>query len=88
MNTEITTRYIEAKYKGSSYEQLLKLRDDVIEELNTIKAEKSNVFTRYRGVHGRFQQSQLDVLDIRENKVCALFDNVNGMIDAAKPREG
>lgn len=84
MNTELSTRYIEAKYKGATRAQLLELQDDAAKELKAIKAAKSDVFARYTGVHGRFQQSQLDVLDIRENNICALFDNVSDMLVITK----
>lgn len=80
MNTEITERYIIAKYKGATRTELLQLQDDIAKEIEVVKNEKSDVFKRYKGVHGRFQQSQLDVLDIREAKMCALFDNVTGML--------
>lgn len=84
MNTELTARYIDAKYHGATREALTALRKDVAVEIESIKAAKSDVFARYPGVHGRFQQSQLDVLDIREMKACALFDNVTAMIAAAR----
>lgn len=50
---------------------------DIVKE---IKAAKEKVYTDFPGVHGRFQQSQLDVLDIREYKACAMFDNISDMI--------
>lgn len=86
MNTELSARYIAAKYNNLSRNDLLSIQDDACQELKSIKAEKADVYARYPGVHGRFQQSQLDVLDIREQKVCAIFDNVSDMIYAmARP---
>lgn len=82
MNTELSARYIAAKFTDVSREALVLLRKDVAAELAAIKAAKSDVFVRYPGVHGRFQQSQLDVLDIREQKTCAMFDNISVMIAA------
>lgn len=80
MNTELATRYIELKYGNRTRAALLELQQDVTKELREIKAAKSDVFVRYPGVHGRFQQSQLDVLDIREQKACAMFDNIGEML--------
>lgn len=80
MNTELSIRYIQAKYNIPSRAELLELQQEVAAELRAIKAEKSDVYARYPGVHGRFQQSQLDVLDIREQKACAMFDNLGDMI--------
>ena len=82
--TTLAIRYIEAKYKGATRAELFELQQDCSKELKTIKAEKSDVFNRFKGVHGRFQHSQLDVLDIREQKVCALFDNVGDLIAITK----
>lgn len=84
MDTTLSTRYIDAKYGNPSRAELLELQDDVSKELQSIKTEKSDVFARFPGIHGRFQQSQLDVLDIREQKVCAMFDHVSEMIYARR----
>lgn len=86
MNTELSARYIVAKIKGGTVAELLQLRREIGQELEAIKAAKNDVFNRYPGVHGRFQHSQLDVLDIREQKVCAMFDNVSIFIARAKMR--
>lgn len=83
MNTDLATRYIKAKYSKTSREELIALRNDVSAELKAIKASKEKVYTDFPGVHGRFQQSQLDVLDIREYKVCAMIDNISDMIAKA-----
>ena len=77
---ELSIRYINAKYDAISREELIVLRKDIASELNQIKNAKSDVFKMYPGVHGRFQHSQLDVLDIREQKVCAMLDNIDKMI--------
>ena len=71
----ISTRYIELKYGKASKEDWKALMKAAALEIENIKSEKSDVFKRYPGVHGRFQQSQLDVLDIREQKACAIYDN-------------
>lgn len=71
----ISTRYIELKYSNASKEDWKDLMTAAASELAQIKNEKSDLFARYPGVHGRFQQSQLDVLDIREQKACAIYDN-------------
>ena len=84
MNTTLSARYIKAKYEGASRVQLLELQQDVAKELREIKAAKEQVFRDYPGVHGRFQQSQLYVLDIREQKVSAIFDNIGDMIFARR----
>lgn len=80
----LAARYISAKYDNPSRAELLQLQQDIAAELKSIKAEKEDVYTRYPGVHGRFQQSQLDVLDIREQKTCAMFDNLGDMIFARR----
>lgn len=84
MNTELSARYINAKYSKVTRAELLALQQDVAKELIEIKAAKDQVFRDYPGVHGRFQHSQLDVLDIREQKVCAMFDNIGDMIFARR----
>jgi hypothetical protein len=76
----IAARYISAKYENPSITALEALRDDAITECRRIEAEKSDVYTRYKGVHGRFQQSQLDVLDIQQEKILAVIKNVRKMI--------
>lgn len=79
----IAERYINAKYRKTNKEDLINLRLDAAKELREIKSEKDSVFDRYKGVHGRFQHSQLDVLDIRESKICAVIDNLDVMIAKA-----
>ncbi len=83
MNTELSARYITAKYSNLSRAELLSLQNDASKELQSIKADKEAIYSR-PGIHGRYQQSQLDVLDIREQKVCAIFDNVSDMIYAKR----
>lgn len=87
MNTELCNRYIQDKYNSPSRATLLELQQEVAAELQAIKAEKSDVYARYPGVHGRFQHSQLDVLDIREQKACAMFDNLCDMIFARRNQD-
>lgn len=84
MDNTLTTRYINAKYSNTSRDELVALRNDVSAELKAIKASKEKVYTDFPGVHGRFQQSQLDVLDIREYKVCAMIDSISDMIAKAE----
>ena len=84
MNTELNARYINAKYSKVTIVELLTLQQDVAKELEEIKFAKDQVFRDYPGVHGRFQHSQLEVLDIREQKVCAMFDNIGDMIFARR----
>lgn len=76
----LTERYITAKYSKTSREELIAIANDARAELEIIKYRKQEVYDRYPGVHGRFQQSQLDVLDIREYKVCAMLDNLDAMV--------
>jgi hypothetical protein len=80
MELSLSERYIAAKYNGATKEQLIQLRKDAVAELEIVKNRKQEIYDRYPRVHGRFQQSQLDVLDIREGKICAIFDNVSAMI--------
>ena len=80
--TSIAIEFINAKYGNADKVELIALRKEAAKELREIKAEKDDVFNRYEGVHGRFQHSQLDVLDIREYKVCAIIDNLDNMIAA------
>ncbi|QDP66975.1 MAG: hypothetical protein Unbinned3138contig1000_17 [Prokaryotic dsDNA virus sp.] len=79
----LAEQYIAAKYGNPTRADLIALRKKVGAEIETIKDEKSDVFRRYTGVHGRFQESQLDVLDIREQKASAMFDNISVMIGRA-----
>lgn len=78
----IAIRYIDAKYGKATKLDLIALRKDAAKELKEINDCKSDVFNRYKGTHGRFQQSQLDVLDIREQKMCAMIDHLDAMISA------
>lgn len=78
----IAERYINAKYGKPAKDELISIRRAAAKELRDIKSEKDSVFDRYKGVHGRFQHSQLDVLDIREGKICAVIDNLDVMIAA------
>ena len=80
--TSINERYIIATVKGADRAALLIMREEASLELAEIKSAKERLFDRYRGVHGRFQQSQLDVLDIRETRMCAMFDNLSDMVFA------
>jgi hypothetical protein len=80
MTYSINERYIIATIKGADRNTLVNMRDEAAKELVEIKNAKADLFKRYPGVHGRFQQSQLDVLDIRETKMCAMFDNLSDMI--------
>ena len=77
-----TQQWLTAKYKGSNVDDLKKLRESIGVTLKEIKKEKSSVFERFKGIHGRFQHSQLDVLDIREIKTCAVIDDIDNMIAA------
>ena len=76
----LNERYIIATIKGADCAALLSMQNEAARELAEIKKAKADLFDRYPGVHGRFQQSQLDVLDIRETKMCAMFDNLSDMI--------
>ena len=78
--TSLNERYIIATIKGADHATLMNMKDEVAKELIAIKDAKSDVFRRFPGVHGRFQHSQLDVLGIRETKMCAMFDNLSDMI--------
>lgn len=79
----LANTYIELKYGNATREDWKNLMIAAGKELEVIKSAKSDIFTRYPGVHGRFQHSQLDVLDIREQKICAIFDNaMNAMVAA------
>jgi len=78
--TSLSERYIIATIAGADLDTLLDIKSEVAKELIAIKDAKSDVFKRFPGVHGRFQHSQLDVLGIREIKMCAMFDNLSDMI--------
>lgn len=81
--TTLAEQYINLKYGNATRADWKNLMIAAGKELQEIKAEKSDVFKRYPGVHGRFQHSQLDVLDIREQKICAIYDNaMNAMVTA------
>jgi len=80
MTYSLNESYIIATIKGADHAALLAMKAEAAKELVEIKNAKADLFDRYPGVHGRFQQSQLDVLDIRETKMCAMFDNLSDMI--------
>jgi hypothetical protein len=75
MNYSLGQRYVKAHYGQASAEEVASLRADAMQELDAIKAAKAQIHAK-TGVHGRFQQSQLDVLDIREMKVCGIIDGL------------
>lgn len=81
---KLSAQYINLKYGNASREDWKNLMISAIRELKDIKSAKSDIFQRYPGTHGRFQQSQLDVLDIREHKVCAIYDNAMNMLVSTK----
>lgn len=54
---EISRQYIEAKYGKFSAERLKALLKDAGDELNQIKQAKDEIFTTYKGIHGRMQHS-------------------------------
>lgn len=76
----IQGRHIIAKHKGATRAEILALQDDVANELRDIDSIRSDIFARYPGIRGYFQQSQLDVLSICEQKMYAIFDNVSDMV--------
>jgi len=78
--TSLNERYIISTIAGAPLEELMAMKAEAAKELIAIKDAKSDVFKRFPGVHGRFQHSQLDVLGIRETKMCAMFDNLSNMI--------
>ena len=80
--TSLNERYIIATVKGADRAVLLSMQEEASLELVEIRNARAELFDRYPRVHGRFQQSQLDVLDIRETKMCAVFDNLSDMIFA------
>lgn len=81
--TNLANTYINLKYGNATREDWNNLMIAAGKEIEFIKSAKSDVFDRYPGVHGRFQHSQLDVLDIREQKICAIYDNaMNAMVAA------
>lgn len=80
MNTQLSIKYVKATVVGVTKTELIELRKEASTELTEIKKSKNSVFERFKGVHGRFQHSQLDVLDIRETKVCHMIDNIDELI--------
>lgn len=77
-------KYIGYKYGNAPKVELQAFQKAVAAEISAIKREKSAIYENGPAVHGRFEQSQLDVLDIHENKLCAIFDNTYDLIAAAK----
>jgi hypothetical protein len=80
MNTELSIKYINAKYGNPSAFDLIELRKEAAAEIDAIREEKEDIYRKYPRAHGRFQQSQLDVLDIREQKARAVYQNVCKMM--------
>jgi len=72
---QISNRYISLKFSAASREDWMGLAKDAAKIISLIKSEKSDVFANGPRVHGAAQQSQLDVLDMREQRMCAVFDN-------------
>lgn len=80
MFTELTTRYIELKYSvAATRDDWNTLAQSAASAIKSIKADKEAVYRDGPKVHGVRQQSRLDVLDEREFRMCALFDNASDM---------
>lgn len=73
-------KFITLKYGNPSREELISFRSELATELGEISARNDEIFNTFKGVHGRFQQSQLDVLDIRKTKIYAMIDQVDAMV--------
>lgn len=80
LSTKITERYIALKYGEAPRSEWKALMVDAGQVISAIKAEKSEIFTNGPKVHGRFQQSQLDILDEREFRMSAVYDNAMNMM--------
>lgn len=75
----VSRQYIDLKYGNASAQDWRDLMKSAGAVLTQIKTEKSEIYANGPRVHGAFQQSQLDVLDQREFKVCAVYDNAMAM---------
>ena len=71
----ISRQYISLKHGAHTVEQWKVLARRTAEVIEMIKCEKETVYAEGPSVHGRFTQSKLDVLDGREFRMCAIFDN-------------
>jgi hypothetical protein len=79
-STEITARYINLKYAAATKSDWRSLMLDAGSVIKTIKSEKEAVYTDGPKVHGARQASQLDILDEREFRISAVYDNAMNMM--------
>jgi hypothetical protein len=79
-STKITARYIDLKYAAATKSDWRSLMVDAGSVIKLIRAEKEAVYTDGPKVHGARQASQLDILDEREVRMSAVYDNAMNMM--------
>ena len=75
-SVELTKAYLDVKYGNVTKEECQKVIDQANELIIECKKAKEEIYKSGPKVHGARQQSQLDMIDIWENKACAIYDNV------------
>lgn len=79
----LTNAYINVKFGSPSKQVCRDLMKQAAAVIEGCKTAKSEIYANGPKVHGAFQQSQLDLLDIWENKACAVYDNAMEMMNKA-----
>jgi len=79
----LTEAYINAKFGAPSKAVCRELMKQAASVIEGCKAAKSEVYASGPYVHGPRQQSQLDLLDVWQNKAEAVFDNAMEMMAEA-----
>lgn len=82
-SSNLTEAYVNLKYGTPSKNACRELMKQAAAVIEGCKKAKEEIYTNGPKVHGARQQSQLDLLDIWENKACAVYDNTMEMMNKA-----
>ena len=79
----LTNAYINVKFGTPSKAVCRDLMKQANEVIEGCKKAKEEIYTNGPKIHGATQHSQLDLLDVWENKACAVYDNAMEMMTKA-----
>lgn len=79
-SSDLTNSYINLKYGVATKAACREVMMQAAAVIDSCKKAKEEVYANGPKVHGATQQSQLDLLDIWENKACAVYNNVMQMM--------
>ncbi len=79
-SSNLTNAYINLKYGVATKQACREVMMQAAAVIDGCKKAKEEIYTNGPKVHGATQQSQLDLLDVWENKACAVYDNTMAMM--------